>query len=453
MMSMEYTLPAVSEDCLYLNVYTPTDATGLPVLVWIHGGGLSIGAASQFDGTSLAGYENIVVVIIQYRLGILGYLSTGDEHARGNWGFLDQLAALRWVQDNIASFGGNPLEVTIAGESAGGISASLLTLSPLSKGLFHRAIFQSGVALLGTYTTNAPLVQAKLVANLTECDSSTTALLVRCLRQMTEEQLINTTKKTKLFLGAVVDGVFLPDMAEELMKRKEMMNVPVMLGVTNHEFGWILPMAFAPPGWEKGMDREKIMYMMSLFNPTGVSGANQLVLAEYLKDANTPEDLRDGFTHMLGDILMVLPVIKVAGYHGAAGSPVYMYEFQHRPETHKLTRPAFVKADHADEVGFMFGACFWNNHIKIKGTITQEEEKLCTTMMSYWANFVRTGSPNGVGLLQWPLYGEKQDYMELGLTQSVAEGLRKDKVFFMTVTLPQKMASMMAAPPSGAGGN
>ncbi|NXI30481.1 SASB hydrolase, partial [Sterrhoptilus dennistouni] len=139
----------VSEDCLYLNVYTPV-STGkqekLPVLVWIHGGGLVSGAASSYDGSALAAFDNVVVVAIQYRLGVAGYFSTGDEHARGNWGYLDQVAALRWIQENIIHFGGDPGSVTIFGESAGGISVSALVLSPLAKGLFHRAISESGTA-------------------------------------------------------------------------------------------------------------------------------------------------------------------------------------------------------------------------------------------------------------------------------------------------------------------
>ncbi|NXS08381.1 SASB hydrolase, partial [Neodrepanis coruscans] len=139
----------MSEDCLYLNVYTPvsTGEQKLPVLVWIHGGGLILGAASTYDGSALAALDNVVVVTIQYRLGILGYFSTGDEHARGNWGYLDQVAALKWIQENIIHFGGDPGSVTITGESAGGISVSALILSPLAKGLFHKAISESGTAL------------------------------------------------------------------------------------------------------------------------------------------------------------------------------------------------------------------------------------------------------------------------------------------------------------------
>ncbi|NXJ61391.1 SASB hydrolase, partial [Rostratula benghalensis] len=140
----------VSEDCLYLNVYTPVSTEKqekLPVFVWIHGGGLVFGAASSYDGSALAAFDNVVVVTIQYRLGIVGYFSTGDKHAPGNWGYLDQVAALQWIQENIIHFGGDPGSVTIAGESAGGISVSALVLSPLAKGLFHKAISESGTAI------------------------------------------------------------------------------------------------------------------------------------------------------------------------------------------------------------------------------------------------------------------------------------------------------------------
>ncbi|XP_029992389.1 carboxylesterase 3 isoform X2 [Sphaeramia orbicularis] len=448
-MSIQYNPPEISEDCLYLNVYAPAEAAKgdkLPVMVWIHGGGLTVGAASQFDGSPLAAYENMVMVIIQYRLGILGFLSTRDEHAQGNWGFLDQLMALKWVQENVEAFGGDPQTVTVAGESAGGISASILSLSPQAKGLFHRAIFQSGVATLGTYTTHDPSVNTKIIANLTGCDRSNTEEMVQCIRAMSKEQLVDATKKTQIYLGAVVDGVFLTNTGEELLKRKEVLKIPVMLGITNHEFGWILPQSFVSPGWETGMNREGVLALMNMFNPAGASSANDLIADEYLKNARTPEEVRDGFTEVMGDLLMTLPVVSVAGYHADVGVPVYLYEFVHRAEVHRDTRPSFVKADHADEVGFMFGGCFWNGDIKVLGNITTEEEGLCRNMMAYWANFARTGSPNGPGLVNWPQYDrQKQEYMELGLTQAVRQELKKERVHFATVTLPQKLQELASA--------
>ncbi|KAL6107418.1 ces5a [Pungitius sinensis] len=448
-MSMQYTPPEVSEDCLYLNIHTPAEATKgdkLPVMVWIHGGGLLVGAASQYEGASLAAYENIVVVIIQYRLGILGFFSTGDEHAQGNWGFMDQLAALRWVQENIEAFGGDPQTVTVAGESAGGISASILTLSPQARGLFQRAIFQSGVATLGTYTTKLPLGHAQIVANLSGCNFSSTEELVVCMRGKSEEELVDATKKMRIFLGAVVDGVFLTDTAAELLKRREVLRVPVMMGITNHEFGWILPQSFAPPGWENGMNRESVLGVMNVFNPSGASAANNLIADEYMKDAQTPEEIRDAFTEMVGDLLMMLPVLMVAGYHSDAGVPVYMYEFVYSADIHKNNRPSFVKADHTDDVGFVFGACFWSGHVQITGNITTEDERLCRTTMSYWGSFIRTGSPNGPGLNAWPPYDrKKQEYLELGKTQTVRQKLREDRVHFATVILPQKLEQLAAA--------
>ncbi|KAF7650791.1 hypothetical protein LDENG_00120570, partial [Lucifuga dentata] len=448
-MSVQYMPPDLSEDCLYLNVYTPAEAARgdkLPVMVWIHGGGLVMGAASQADGSPLAAYENIIVVIIQYRLGILGFLSTGDEHAQGNWGFLDQLMALKWIQENIEAFGGDPQSVTIAGESAGGICASILTLSPQAKGLFHRAIFQSGVATLGTYTTKHPLPHAKIVANLTECDHNSTEEIIRCMRGKSKDELIDATKKMNLYLGAVVDSVFLSDVADELLKRKEVLKVPVMMGITNHEFAWILPQSFAPPGWQNGMNRESVLAVMNLFNPSGVSSANGLIADEYLKAAKTPEEIRDGFIEIISDLLMTLPVMKVAGYHSDAKVPVYVYEFTHRAEIYNQSRPSFVKADHADDIAFVFGGCFWNGHVQMIGAFTKEEEKLCQTMMAYWANFARAGSPNGPGLVHWPQYDrEKQEYLELGLQQTVRQKLKKDRVHFATVTLLQKLQSLAAA--------
>ncbi|XP_053478953.1 carboxylesterase 3 [Ictalurus furcatus] len=447
-MALNYTLTAVSEDCLYLNVYTPSQRSAsekLPVMFWIHGGGLYIGGAIEYDGSVLAAYENIVVVIIQYRLGILGYFSTGDKHAQGNWGFLDQIAALQWVKQNIESFGGDPQSVTIAGESAGAISSSMLTLSPLAKGLFHQAIFQSGTATLGAYSTKDPMALARIVANVTECDSSSSELLVKCLREKTEEDLIKAAKKQKIYLGATVDGEFLTDVAEEVLKSKNFEKIPVLLGVTNHEFGWILPLTFAPAGWYKGMNTDAVTSVINQFFPNGVSGANEFIIDEYLKHAQSPEAIRDEFTQMMGDLFMVFPVLKVAGYHRDAGANVYMYEFQHRPNVFKDSRPSFVKADHADDVYFVFGACFWNGHVTVIGTITEEENQLCKTIMGYWANFVRTGSPNGPGLVHWPLYDTSNKYLELGLKQTEQQGLKQDKLNFFSVELPQKLASQHKA--------
>ncbi|CAO2610067.1 Acylcarnitine hydrolase [Lemmus lemmus] len=194
---------SMSEDCLYLNIYTPAHAregSNLPVMVWIHGGALVIGMASMNDGSTLAAIEDVVVVTIQYRLGVLGFFSTGDEHARGNWGYLDQVAALRWVQKNIAHFGGNPDVVTIFGVSAGGTSVSSLVVSPMSKGLFHRAIMQSGVSLLPDLISDTHERVYTTVAKLSGCETMDSEALVHCLRGKSEAEILVINKVSEFFL-------------------------------------------------------------------------------------------------------------------------------------------------------------------------------------------------------------------------------------------------------------
>uniref|UniRef100_A0A8C1EBQ4 Carboxylic ester hydrolase n=2 Tax=Cyprinus carpio TaxID=7962 RepID=A0A8C1EBQ4_CYPCA len=403
-MAVNYTPTGVSEDCLYLNVYTPSqrsESDKLPVMVWIHGGALVMGGACTFDGSSLAAYENIVVVVIQYRLGILGYFSTGDKNSQGNWGFLDQIAALQWVQQNIEVFGGDPQSVTIAGQSAGGISASFLTLSPMTKGLFQRAVFQSGVATVMSYSVKDPLMLAK----------------------------------KHIFPGAIVDGEFLKAQPEELLKSKDFHKVPILVGTTNHEFGWMLSQASI-----RDFCMEYMKQLVDIFIKDGASRVNEIIVEEYLKNAKTPEDIRDAFTEMMGDIFMVIPSITVASYHRDAGVPVYMYEFQQRPSIFKDLRPSFVKADHGDDLGFVFGACFWDGHIKV--ALTEEENQLCRTVMGYWANFIRTGSPNGPSLVHWPVYDKTNKYMNLGLQQTEGQDLKMDKLLFFAEELPKKLAAL-----------
>ncbi|XP_069919414.1 cocaine esterase-like [Oryctolagus cuniculus] len=193
-LQLNLTLPSIpmSEDCLYLNIYSPAHAregSDLP----IHSGGRTTGMASMYDGSALAAFEDVVVVTIQYHLGVLGFFSTGDQHAAGNWGYLDQVAALCWVQQNIAHFGGNPGRVTIFGESAGGMSVSSHVVSPMYQGLFHGAIMESGVALLPSLISSSSEVVSTVVANLSGCGQVDSETLVRCLRAKSEDEMLAIT--------------------------------------------------------------------------------------------------------------------------------------------------------------------------------------------------------------------------------------------------------------------
>ncbi|XP_058624089.1 uncharacterized protein LOC131534960 isoform X2 [Onychostoma macrolepis] len=440
--SMNIEVPDSSEDCLYLNVYTPSKPGAndkLPVMVWIHGGGFSMAAASLFDGHVLAAYQDVVVVVIQYRLGLLGFFSTGDEHAPGNYGLLDQVAALQWVQENIHSFGGDPGLVTIFGESAGGVSVSLHVLSPLSANLFHHAIAESGTAAMDAIMSPNPLPTAQYVGNASGCDISSTKKIVDCVMQLTEDNILTLVKEHPMVLfGVTVDGQFLPKPVEELLQSRQFNKVPLITGITNDECGYMLPNFFSPQGWTDGMDMEQIMPFLAIFNPTLQDQlVAELVLNEYLGKSPDRIKIRDGFREMLGDVMFNIPARKVANYHRDAGAPVYMYEFQHTASLLKKKRPSFVGSDHGDEVIFVLGFCFADGRIKLDEELSEEENELCRTVMAYWGNFARTGSPNGLGLTEWPEFGGEAEYLSIGLEQKPGKDLKGKHFTFMTQTLPR----------------
>uniref|UniRef100_A0A6I8PXS9 Carboxylic ester hydrolase n=1 Tax=Xenopus tropicalis TaxID=8364 RepID=A0A6I8PXS9_XENTR len=440
----KFDFPPVSEDCLYLNVFTPADRgenPELPVMVFIHGGALTMGGASMFEGSALCAYENVVVVSIQYRLGIMGFFSSGDKEVRGNFGFLDQVAALQWVRDNIKDFGGNPQSVTIFGESAGGVSVSAQVLSPLSKGLFHKAIAESGVAILPglmTSKTEEILPLLSVVANISSCSVSD---LVGCLKKKTEDEIIAITAAMRfLVFPAVVDGVFLPKPAEEILAAKESNPVPFLIGINNHEFGWILPLSLNITGYREGMEKKNIQATLgALPLLKTVSNVIPFIMEEYFGDTNDPKELRNNFLDLVGDIIFVIPALRTAKYHRDSGLPVYLYEFQHRPSLYDNSKDDFVKADHGDELYFVLGGPFLNGDAIFQSDGTDEEKNLSKTMMKYWANFARNGDPNGPGLVEWPAYDEDKDYLEINLKQKSSWRLKEGRLKFWTVTLPEKI--------------
>uniref|UniRef100_A0A3P8SGU0 Carboxylic ester hydrolase n=1 Tax=Amphiprion percula TaxID=161767 RepID=A0A3P8SGU0_AMPPE len=364
---------------------------------------ITMGSASMYDGSAVAAYQDVVVVLIQYRLGLLGFLSTGDDHVSGNFGMLDQIEALRWVQEHIHNFGGDPDSVTIFGESAGGVIVSVLLLSPLSDGLFHRAIAESGTAAMD--------------------------FLVR------DDHLPAMESKNMVF-WVNVDGHFLTDPVHLLFHKHQIFPVPYMTGVNKHEGGFAIPNVSVEV-CSSFFDR----CIVNFFKPKHAF-KRDLITNEYIGTGEDRVKNRDGMTEMLGDILFTIPVNKAAIAHRDAGAAVYLYEFQHPPKILQNKRPSFVGCDHTDEIFLVLGFCFTTTHSKFVGkyACSEEEEQLSRTMMSYWGNFARTGSPNGDGLVHWPKYGAEEEYLAIGLKeQVVGRALKKDRFVFMTQTLPEKI--------------
>uniref|UniRef100_A0A8C9Q773 Carboxylic ester hydrolase n=1 Tax=Spermophilus dauricus TaxID=99837 RepID=A0A8C9Q773_SPEDA len=424
---LNLTLPLIpmSEDCLYLSIYSPAHAregSNLPVMVWIHGGALVVGSASMYDGSILSATENVLVVSIQYRLGVLGFFSTGDQHATGNWGFLDQVAALHWVQQNIAHFGGNPGRVTIFGQSAGGSSVSSHVVSPMSQGLFHGAIMESGVALLPKIIDNSSEVVSKMVAHLSACGQVESEALVSCLWGKSEQEMLAITKL--LIGGLFFDHLWcgrrdLPRHPEELLALADFQPVPSIIGVNNDEFGWLLSTVRSIP-----------------IPPVGQSLLNRTL--NYIGDNEDPQTLRLQLQEVMADILFREYIftefwMQLTSSH----APVYFYEFLHRPNIFNDIRPLHVKADHGDEIIFVFGSFKGRTQIWVE--FTEEEELLSRRMMKYWANFAQNGNPNGEGLPHWPLFDQDQQYLQLDIQPAVGQALKAHRLQFWTKTLPQKI--------------
>ncbi|XP_073469294.1 fatty acyl-CoA hydrolase precursor, medium chain-like isoform X1 [Aquarana catesbeiana] len=439
-----FKMPPLSEDCLYLNIFTPSDRdkkSKLPVMFFIHGGGLLVAGASLFDCSALSVYENVVVVSIQYRLGILGFFSTGDDELPGNLGFLDQVAALHWVQENIAEFGGDQHSVTIFGESAGGVSVSALVLSPLTKGLFHKAIAESGTVAMPGMAVSKPeelTFYRDVVSEVSGCDVSS---VVECLKRKSEKEILSATEKLGFLpLPICVDGVFLPKPVEEILANKESNRVPLLLGVCNHEFGWMLPQIFNLTEITEGMNRELVRRALHKLPILGLSSAVlPSALDEYLSDVSDPFSFRDRFLDICGDVLFIVPTRRVANYHRDSGLPVYFYEYQHRPSLFDGVRPDFVKADHVDEIVYVFGGPFLRDGVLFAGHATDEEKALSRTIMRYWANFARNGNPNGPGQVEWPLYDKKEQYLEINLKQKASARLKEDKFNFWSKILSRRV--------------
>jgi len=387
-----------NEDCLYLNVATPEwpPKTARPVLFWIHGGSNTAGSgeAAAFDQRTLVA-RGLVLVTVNYRLGALGFMAHPElarespQHASGNYGLMDQLAALRWVRDNIAKFGGNPENVTVAGESAGAMDIGLLMTSPLSKGLFRRAIAESGAVscFRGSLTrARAEEIGRRLAAELKAPEGDA----IRMLRTVPAEEILKAARVAtggdRGGLETSVDGWVLPEEPADVFMRGGSLPVPLLIGSNAQETG-------GPEAAQKLRERTRETYggradrALALY---GLAGEGEGQTDPLYGPAG-----RQWFT----DVEFRCPAVAEALWHAAAGNVIYQYEFEQPP-------PGQPSTAHASELNFLFGT--WPPGVHLSAA----DEKVSDQMRAYWANFARTGDPNGEGLPLWPKYSpDKQAYL------------------------------------------
>jgi len=380
-----------SEDCLNLNIWTPAlkPRARAPIMVYVHGGGFTGGAGTipSFDGTALA-HKGVVVVTINYRLGVFGFLAHPEltrespNRTSGNYGLADQLAALHWVKENIRAFGGDPSHITIFGQSAGAISVTDLMTSPLSHGLFQGAIAESGTPLLSG--AGMQLAQAERQGSAF-ADAQGAASIAQ-LRAMPAADL---QKRWADFAVAwagrswpIADGWILPKSPAEVFAAHGEMAIPLMIGNNARE-------GFGPP-----KDADLPGRLQSTFGDSASRAA-----AFYDKSA-PPDPVMGGAADMFAtDTTFRCPAVVIQTWHARQGSVVYAYQFD---ET--LPGKEEIGAQHSDEVSFVFGTLGMIARMTGRGDLPPPMVRLEDAMVDYWANFAKSGNPNGAGMPEWPRF-------------------------------------------------
>ncbi|XP_054709023.1 neuroligin-4, X-linked-like [Uloborus diversus] len=445
----------------FLILFGGRESGPVPVIVFIHGESYEWNAGNPYDGSVLASYGKVVVVTVNFRLGVLGFLPLMEGSARGNYGLTDQVAALHWIQENIAEFGGDPKNVTLLGHGHGAACVNFLVLSPMAKGLFHRAIMMSGSALSPWAIARDANFYARQIARTLGCPTAKPAALLECLRQRSATDILRVQVTVPMFLtafGPTIDGIVVQSepvsMMEELADEQQFGLFDLMFGVTKVESYYHI----SEKEEKVGIDiqrRDKLLRTLvrNIFN-YHLQEIFLTIVNEYTdwtKAVQHDINVLDGTLDALGDALVVAPIIKSANYHSMSPRKAYFYVFNYQAEDGKY--PQRQGCLPGEELQFIFGAPLISSLGHFSKNYTQSEVLLSEAVMTYWVNFARNGDPNGAPQPErsvqekskgrfdrtlWPEYESvHQRYMMLGIKPKVRDHYHAHRLSFWLHLFPQ----------------
>jgi para-nitrobenzyl esterase len=403
----------LSEDCLTLNIWTPKNAKNAPVFFWIYGGALQSGASREgmYEGKRLA-ERGIVVVSINYRLGVLGWLAHPElsaespEGISGNYGLQDQIRALSWVKENIASFGGDPANVTIAGESAGALSVMYLMASPPARGLFAKGILESAYMIstpnLKTAVHGAPSAEQAGVTLMHQLKAADLA----AMRAMPGDQITAAAAGFGYGPWGAVDGKVLADQLVNVFDQGKQARVPVLAGFNQGEIRSLTPLA--PP-----VPASAAVYESTIRDRYGD-------LAESFLKLYPSDNLKESIFATTRDALYGWTAERLVRKQAALGLPSYLYLWDHG---YPAADSAGLHAFHASELPYVFGTFDTTPPLWPKNVHTPAEDALAEAMGDYWASFARTGRPMARHAPDWPAYAPDRSYMHIAATPTPARDL------------------------------
>ncbi len=404
--------PSASEDCLYLNVFAPSRHPNRlkPVMVWIHGGGLINGRTNDYDMRKLVKDGDVVGVSITSRMNVFGYMAhpnlDREGHSFSNYGTLDQQAALRWVQQNIKKFGGDPSNVTVFGESAGGLAILFNLVSPSAEGLFHKAILQSGVSAPAQMSLDAAEKIGVEFATALGCEEQSTA----CMRSKSVDEII--AKAGRFLNGAIraVDGEVLPGQVQALMAQGKFHKVPILIGNNADEWTWFTGLSELSTGTPTS-SADYMRLLTATFGDKAEKVANEYPA----KGANSPSE---AFSSAMTSWFFYCPARRVMRSADHNGVRLYAFEFNDRKAPYYFPQVSFpYGAAHTLELQYIFPN--YHGASGVVNPLSMEQMRLSHAMVKYWTNFAKSGRPDGNGLKIWPKWTQSEQrtqFLDINIT-------------------------------------